>query len=115
MHNDLLANWQSASPYLDTALELARLDSALAARESGESAAGDRGLLERFRSARVLFATRLSDAAVALGALYASGVEHGTPASDRVAELVADLTADAGARSAAKRDLDELLSPKLPQ
>jgi len=49
---------------------------------------------------------------VARDTRYAAGVENGSPASDRVAELVADLKADAGARTAAKRELNELLNPE---
>jgi hypothetical protein len=97
----------------DTALELARLDALLEARTApgGSPMRGDESLLNRLSAARDLFATRLADAAVALTTLYAAGVEQGTPASDRVAELVVELRADAGARVAAKRELDELLNP----
>jgi hypothetical protein len=98
----------------DTALELGRVDTLL---ESGARANGgdlrtrDPQLFERCSAARTLFSTRLTDAASALGALYASGIERGTPASDRVAELVTDLNADATARTAAKRELNQLLAP----
>jgi len=105
----------------DTALELARLDTLI---ESGSRAqdvgttkssteparpADGASLVERYTAARELFASRLTDAAAALGALYASGVEHGTPASDLVAELASDLSADAAARRAARKEMDELL------
>jgi hypothetical protein len=98
----------------DTALELGRIDTML---ESGTRAKGgdlrtrDPHLFDRCSAARTLFSTRLTDAASALGALYASGIERGTPASDRIAELVTDLTADAIARTAAKHELDQLLAP----
>ena len=98
----------------DTALELGRIDTML---ESGTRAKGgdlrtrDAALFDRCSAARTLFSTRLTDAASALGALYASGIERGTPASDRIAELVTDLNADAIARTAAKRELDQLLAP----
>jgi hypothetical protein len=101
----------------DTALELARLDALLAPLQghtASSAPARDDSLLERYSAARDLFAARLTDAAGALGALYAAGVEHGTPASDRVAELVTDLRADAAARSSAKNELDALLSPRSP-
>ncbi len=94
----------------DTALELARLDGLI---ESGSRASkgtpSGTDLDERYAAARAEFAKRLTDAAAALGELYASGIEHGTPASDRVAELAAELTADAASRSAAKVEVDELL------
>jgi hypothetical protein len=96
----------------DTALELARLDTLI---ESGARARGskapthDAELTTRYSAAREMFSARLTDTATALGQLYASGVEHGTPASDMVAELATDLTADAAARSAAKTEMDELL------
>ncbi|HTE46923.1 MAG TPA: hypothetical protein VK636_16870 [Gemmatimonadaceae bacterium] len=96
----------------DTALELAKLDTVLiqGAKTGGSDLKSrDPKLFARYSDARTLFATRLSDAAGALGALYASGVERGTPASDRIGELVTDLTADAAARSEAKRELDQLL------
>ncbi|MEP6493225.1 MAG: hypothetical protein ABJF01_11145 [bacterium] len=101
----------------DTALELAKLDTVLV---TGTNAAGgdlrtrDAKLFARYTDARQLFSTRLSDAASALGTLYASGVERGTPASDRIGELVTDLTADAAARSAAKLELDQLLGTPAP-
>jgi hypothetical protein len=101
----------------DTALELARLDALLAPFQdhtTSTTPARNDNLLKRYATARDLFAARLTDAAGALGALYAAGVEHGTPASDRVAELVTDLKADAAARSSAKSELDELLSPRSP-
>jgi hypothetical protein len=97
----------------DTALELARLDAVLDARAApgGSAMNADESLLNRLSAARDLFATRLADAAVALGTLYAAGVERGTPASDRVAELAAELRIDASAKLAAKGELDELLNP----
>lgn len=93
----------------DTALELARLDALIAsgARAPGASAPSD--LDGRYAAARAEFAKRLTDAAAALGELYASGIEHGTPASDRVAELAAELNADAASRAAAKVEIDALL------
>jgi hypothetical protein len=95
----------------DTALELSRLDTLI---ESGDRAAkkgprADADLVERYKAARSAFATRLTDAARALGSLYASGVEHGTPASDLVAELATELSADAEARAAAVVELERTL------
>jgi hypothetical protein len=66
--------------------------------------------VERYKAARTMFAKRLGDAALALAALYASGVEHGTPASDRVAELVTTLKEEASVRSETKADLNALLA-----
>lgn len=98
----------------DTAVELGRIDTMLESSvraNVGDLRTRDPKLFDRCTVARTLFSTRLTDAASALGALYASGIERGTPASDRVAELVSDLNADAIARTAAKRELDQLLAP----
>lgn len=97
----------------DTALELSQLDDMLeihTAPGSGDSPS-DMSLLIRLSSARDLLVTRLRDASLALDQLYASGVVRGTPASDRVAELVAELKADAGARESATMEVDRLLGP----
>jgi len=84
----------------ETALELSRVDGA-----APEQRAGD--LSARYQRAREGLVARLRDAAAALSEMYASGVEHGTPASDRVAELAAEVRADASVRRAA---VDELAS-----
>lgn len=96
-----------------TALELSQLDDMLDVHTAPtrEDSPSDMSLLTRLSSARDLFANRLRAASFALSNVYASGVENGTPASDRIAELVADLKADAGARTAAKRELNDLLGP----
>jgi hypothetical protein len=111
------------------ALDLARLDAAAAPINTSSPAAlraaaapaashtavplpaapAENNLAQRYQAARDLFAKRLADAASALSALYASGVERGTPASDRVAELVQEIREDASARTAAKGELDTLL------
>ena len=98
----------------DTALELSQLDDMLDVHTApdGEEAPSDMGLLTRLSSARELFANRLRAASFSLSNVYAAGVEHGTPASDRIAELVADLRADAGAQIATKRELNDLLGPE---
>lgn len=96
----------------ETALELSRVDTLLQseARARGKGAAPrDAELTARYTTARGMFVQRLTDAASALGQLYASGVENGTPASDVVAELATDLSADAAARTAAKAEMNELL------
>ena len=97
----------------DTALELSQLDDMLEIHTApeGDEGQSDMSLLMRLSSARELFANRLRAASFALSNVYAAGVEGGTPASDRIAELVADLKADAGARTAAKRELNDLLGP----
>ncbi len=109
------ASRQNASDLLAaccaTAVELTRIDAAMAS--SGASSAGvaeraDTGA--RYKTARDLFARRLADAASALAALYASDVEHGTPASDRVAELAAEINADAKARSLAANEMSGLIA-----
>jgi hypothetical protein len=85
----------------ETALELWRLDGA-APRERG----GQDVLSLRYQRAREELVNRLQSAASSLSELYASDVEYGTPASDRVAELAAALRNDARARSAAKGEID---------
>jgi hypothetical protein len=94
----------------DTALELARLDALLDAESRARGKiAPERSLATRYSAVRERFAKRLTDASTALGELYASGIEHGTPASDRVQELVGELKSDAASRAAAKVEVDELL------
>jgi hypothetical protein len=91
----------------DIALDLARIEEVAPTAMSGGA-----DLVERYRTARALFEKRLGDAAAALSALFAAGVEHGTPASDRVAELVTELREDAKVRSEAKAELDALLAKR---
>jgi len=88
-----------------TALELARLDAASAARDP---CAGP-DTTSQAASARELLAGRLSRAATALASLYAAGVMRGSPASDRVAELADEINADASARRAAASEISALL------
>ncbi len=85
----------------ETALELWRLDGAAPKPQGGDSVLGP-----RYRRAREELVNRLQSAATSLSELYASDVEYGTPASDRVAELAAALRDDARARSAAKSEID---------
>src|SRR5262249_14907024 len=99
----------------ETALELSQLDTLLAADSRTKSVAGETReaeLRERLTAARALFASRLTEAANALATMYASDVEHGTPASDAVAELAVELSADAVARTKARAEMDELLGTK---
>lgn len=88
-----------------TALEMARLDLASSA---GDQASGS-DEAKHLAAARELLAGRLSHAASALSSLYVAGVEHGSPASDRVAELVGEINADASARRAAATEMGALL------
>jgi hypothetical protein len=88
-----------------TALELARLDAASGARDPG--AAPDAA--NQTAAARELLVRRLSSAATALASLYVAGVMHGSPASDRVAELADEINADASARRAAATEISALL------
>ncbi|MEO5816320.1 MAG: hypothetical protein ABIT20_13675 [Gemmatimonadaceae bacterium] len=85
----------------ETALELWRLDGAAPKGRSPDDV-----LSLRYSRAREALVNRLKNAATSLSELYASDVEHGTPASDRVAELAAALRDDARARSAAKGEID---------
>jgi hypothetical protein len=85
----------------DTALELARLDGA-----APKTADKTDELSQRYRRAREELVTRLRNAAASLSELYASDIEHGTPSSDRVAELAQELREDARARSAAKGEIE---------
>jgi hypothetical protein len=88
-----------------TALQMARLDLASSA---GDQASGS-DEAKHLAAARELLAGRLSHAASALSSLYVAGVEHGSPASDRVAELVGEINADASARRAAATEMGALL------
>ena len=80
----------------EVAVELSRVDRAVAAQAL---AASDATLRIKLGASRSLFAGRLEDAASALASMYASGVQHGTPASDRIVELVQEIRADAAATS----------------
>src|SRR5204863_7323831 len=88
-----------------TALDLARVDHSLAVRDSAASPDDSK----RIAAVRDLLAGRLSHAATALSSLYVAGVEHGSAASDRVAELVDEINADANARRAAASEMGTLL------
>jgi hypothetical protein len=90
-----------------TALDLARVDLALAARDSVASSDDSK----RIAAVRDQLAGRLSHAATALSSLYVAGVQNGSPASDRVAELVDEINADANARRAAASEMGALLRP----
>ena len=89
-----------------TAIDLSRLD---AVSSSKPAAQRDPSLDARFANARDMLVKRMSDATTALAALYASGLEHGTPASNRVAELASEIAVDAKARGAAATEIEQLL------
>jgi len=92
-----------------TALDLSRLDDVSASKTG---ASRDPALDARLASARDMLTKRMTDATSALAALYTSGLEHGTSASNRVAELATEITQDAKARDAAATELDQLLDGK---
>ncbi len=91
----------------ETALELWRLDGA-----APISSNADDLLRGRYSRARVELVARLESAAVSLSELYASDVEHGTPASDRVADLAISIRDDARSRSAAKDEIDGVVGQR---
>jgi len=88
-----------------TAADLARLDQFAASATDAARAE----LVARAAKARELFRDRLTNAASALAELYTSNVERGTPSTDRVAELTAEISADASARSEAAAEMKTLL------
>jgi len=92
-----------------TAIDLSRLDAASSAKPATPR---DPGLDTRFANARDMLVKRMSDATSALAALYAAGLEHGTPASNRVAELAGEISADAKARGAAASEIEQLLGDR---
>ena len=93
-----------------TAMDLARLDAFLASTaHSPQPAAARVDLDARARAARSIFARRLADAELALRSLYTTGIERGTPASDRVADLANEIMSEAGARRDASDELRRLL------
>ena len=84
--------------------DLARLDSFAATQTVGRAE-----LTSRAARARELFRDRLTNATAALAELYTANVERGTPSTDRVAELTAEISADASARSEAAAEMKTLL------
>jgi hypothetical protein len=84
--------------------DLARLDQFAAAQTVGRAE-----LMSRAAKARQLFRDRLTNASAALAELYTANVERGTPSTDRVAELTAEISADASARSEAAAEIKQLL------
>ena len=62
----------------------------------------------KYDATYTMLVQHLTNAADALAALYVSGVEQGTPASERVAALVSEIRLDASARSAAAAEMKKL-------
>jgi len=93
-----------------TAADLDRLDRFTAPSDDGSATRAD--LVARATKARELFRDRLTNAASALAELYTSNVERGTPSTDRVAELTAEISADASARTAATEEMSKLLGDR---
>jgi hypothetical protein len=92
-----------------TAFDLSRLDQFTPPASDGAATRGD--LVARASKARELFRDRLTNAAAALAELYTSNLERGTPSTDRVAELTAEISSDASARAAATAEMAKLLKP----
>jgi hypothetical protein len=104
---------QSVSELVEAACEVARELSRLErAFPIGASPAPDASLIAEVTASRRLFEGRLEDAASALAAMYASGVHQGTPSSDRVAELVQEIRADAAATSHDWSEVERLSGPR---
>jgi hypothetical protein len=87
------------------ALQLERLDAFLALPGGAASADARR----RCEGTRAQLSQRMSDAAAAVDAMHAQLLQEGTPASERITELVAELSSEAAARHAAELEVDELL------
>jgi hypothetical protein len=94
----------------EVALQLSQVDELRAAHIGAAQDASQRQETRAtFEATHMMLVQHLSNAADALAALYVSGVEHGTPASERVAELVSEIKLDASARSAAAEEMKKLV------
>jgi hypothetical protein len=94
----------------EVALQLSQVDELRAAHIGAAQDASQRQATRAtFEATHMMLVQHLSNAADALAALYVSGVEHGTPASERVAELVSEIKLDASARSAAAEEMKKLV------
>jgi hypothetical protein len=94
----------------EVALHLSQVDALrtadiLAARDAMQRQA----TRAKYEATYTMLVQHLSNAADALAALYVSGVEHGTPASERVAALVSEIRLDASTRSAAAAEMKKLV------
>ena len=89
----------------DIAAELARVDAFLALPGTARTV----DTTSRCNTMRELLTRRLADAASAIDAMLAQMLVEESPASDRVAELASELTAEASARRAAFKELDQIV------
>ena len=94
-----------------TATDLARLDQFIGGGATSTSPTAPGDLPTRALKARDLYRDRLTSAASALAEMYTANIEKGTPSTDRVAELTAEIREDAAARSAAVGEMKQLLEP----
>jgi hypothetical protein len=95
-----------------TAVELARLEQLRAGVARTVGGADRRALRHDLTAGSDLLRRRLGDAAEAITRLYVQSVERGSPSSDRVAELVRDLTAEVSIRRRANAEVEALLGSR---
>jgi hypothetical protein len=94
----------------EVALQLSQVDELRTADiRAAQDAAQRQATRAKYDATYRMLMQHLSNAADALAALYVSGVEHGTPASERVAALVSEIRLDASARSAAAAEMKKLV------
>jgi hypothetical protein len=94
----------------EVALQLSQVDALRAADiVAAQDVSQRQATRAKYEATHTMLVQHLSNAAEALAALYVSGVEHGTPASERVAELVSEIKLDASARSAAAAEMKKLV------
>jgi hypothetical protein len=94
----------------DVALQLSQVDGLRAEDiRAAQDATQREATRVKYDATYKMLVLHLSNAADALAALYVSGVEHGTPASERVAALVSEIKLDASARSAAAAEMAKLV------
>lgn len=91
------------------ALDASRLDTIL---RSGTMLQRDPSVHAAAMRARAQYAYQLAESKSTLQALVASGLSHGTPESERLAELVTAIREETEARSEAWKEIDSLLSPQ---
>ena len=88
------------------AIDAARLDSTL---RSGAMLQREQSVRLSAEKARAQYVKQLSDVAMTLNAVVASGLAHGTPESERVTELVTEMRDETNARTEAWKEIDSLL------
>jgi hypothetical protein len=89
------------------AIDASRLDMTL---RSGTMLHREQSVRISAEKARAQYAKQLADVVATLNALVASGLAHGTPESDRVTELVAEIRDETTARTEAWKEIDSLLA-----